>query len=73
MVFAIAGGDNCGLTNNTSVLRVKELHITSAILAAKSPFFYKVMKLIKTNHIIYIFVLCLRQLSLIYAFFTAIL
>ncbi|KAG7619221.1 SKP1/BTB/POZ domain superfamily [Arabidopsis suecica] len=27
--------------NNTSVLSVQELHISSAILAAKSPFFYK--------------------------------
>ncbi|KAG7553378.1 BTB/POZ domain [Arabidopsis thaliana x Arabidopsis arenosa] len=29
------------VTNNTSVLRVNELHISSAILAAKSPFFLK--------------------------------
>ncbi|EOA22441.1 hypothetical protein CARUB_v10003087mg [Capsella rubella] len=33
---------NCGLiTNPSSIVRVRELHISSAILAAKSPFFYK--------------------------------
>ncbi|XP_010456218.1 PREDICTED: BTB/POZ domain-containing protein At4g01160-like isoform X2 [Camelina sativa] len=33
--------NNCGVTNNPSVVSVRELHISSAILAAKSPFFYK--------------------------------
>lgn len=45
MVFAISGGEDHEIervTNNTSVLKVKELHISSAILAAKSQFFFKV-------------------------------
>lgn len=45
-MFVVAGGDyeNESYWNLTSplVLRVKELHISSPILAAKSPFFYKV-------------------------------
>ncbi|XP_010466718.1 PREDICTED: BTB/POZ domain-containing protein At4g01160-like [Camelina sativa] len=33
--------NNCGVTNNPSVVSVRGLHVSSAILAAKSPFFYK--------------------------------